>query len=122
MALRQRVPFGNVDRKPTAVPLHSIAPDDHRYSPTSRPYTPDSHTLFFKKGPLSRVESFLRTDRGILTALTILSFLTRFFRLSRPANVVFDELHFGGFMEKLLEGKVGTLHRVRPHRASFHPN
>lgn len=51
---------------------------------------------------LLRTKSFLQTERGMLFALTLASLWTRLFRLSFPANVVFDEVHFGGFTEHLL--------------------
>lgn len=44
---------------------------------------------------------------GIIIVLTLVALATRFFRISEPGAVVFDELHFGKFMENYLQGKVG---------------
>lgn len=30
-----------------------------------------------------------------LTVITVLAFITRFYKISHPAEVVFDEVHFG---------------------------
>lgn len=40
-------------------------------------------------------ETFVSKSWGTLVALTLLSFLVRLFKLSLPAQVVFDEVHFG---------------------------
>lgn len=49
---------------------------------------------------------FVRSERAVLVVLTLLAFATRFYRLAEPRAVVFDELHFGGFMEAHLQRKV----------------
>lgn len=33
--------------------------------------------------------------RLALTVITVLAFITRFYKISHPAEVVFDEVHFG---------------------------
>ncbi|KAI9005887.1 Dolichyl-phosphate-mannose-protein mannosyltransferase-domain-containing protein [Gaertneriomyces semiglobifer] len=41
----------------------------------------------------------------ILIILTLLSAAVRLFRISSPSEVVFDEVHFGGFASKYINGK-----------------
>ncbi|OZJ04054.1 hypothetical protein BZG36_03562 [Bifiguratus adelaidae] len=38
-----------------------------------------------------------RTSAVVLSVLTVLSFITRFYRIAQPPEVVFDEVHFGKF-------------------------
>eukprot|EP00177_Eucheuma_denticulatum_P006388 GFKZ01011661.1.p1 GENE.GFKZ01011661.1~~GFKZ01011661.1.p1 ORF type:complete len:517 (-),score=33.40 GFKZ01011661.1:613-2163(-) len=44
----------------------------------------------------------LRSDTAILIVFSILAFATRFYRLHLPPAVVFDELHFSKFTDRLL--------------------
>lgn len=46
------------------------------------------------------------TERSILLTLTIAALFTRFIRLSHPNAVVFDEFHFGNFLEKHLRHEI----------------
>ena len=46
-------------------------------------------------------------------ALTLLCGLTRFYRLDKPAGVVFDEYHFGRFTNQYLDGQfLFDIHRA----------
>ncbi|TKX20139.1 dolichyl-phosphate-mannose--protein mannosyltransferase [Elsinoe australis] len=45
------------------------------------------------------------TDYEILGAVTAVAFFVRLFRIYQPSSVVFDEVHFGGFASKYIEGK-----------------
>lgn len=51
------------------------------------------------------VPVYFDADRTILITVTILAFITRFYRIHIPKAVVFDELHFGAFLENHLNGK-----------------
>ncbi|KAI8815979.1 Dolichyl-phosphate-mannose-protein mannosyltransferase-domain-containing protein [Fimicolochytrium jonesii] len=42
---------------------------------------------------------------GVMVTLTLIGVLVRLFRLSNPSQVVFDEVHFGGFASKYISGK-----------------
>ncbi len=108
MALRQRGSF----RKGVARDLectvnyripHSRVRESHRFSAKLKR---SDNTAFFQNDALNKTEHFTRTDIGILCILTALSLFTRFFRLSKPNAVVFDESHFASFMESLMNGKV----------------
>ena len=61
--------------------------------------------------PISPREQLYRDDHGhrfdtiAVVTFSILAFLTRFFRLSQPNSVVFDEFHFGHFLEKHLTNR-----------------
>lgn len=52
------------------------------------------------------IQKTLLTERIILISLTLVAFATRFYRLSHPDAVVFDELHFGNFLERHLRNEV----------------
>lgn len=49
-------------------------------------------------------ETSRRLDNGICVLLLIVSWFVRFFRLGMPASVVFDEYHFGTFVDNILSG------------------
>lgn len=53
----------------------------------------------------SKDRSFGATDRICLSIVTIFAIAVRFFRLSQPSSVVFDEVHFGGFARKYIIGR-----------------
>ncbi len=44
-------------------------------------------------------------DKVYLSIITVLAFVTRFWKIWHPDSVVFDEVHFGGFARKYLTGK-----------------
>ncbi|KAJ3392676.1 hypothetical protein HDU84_003682 [Entophlyctis sp. JEL0112] len=46
----------------------------------------------------------LLPDLRIMGALTVFAILVRLFRISNPHEVVFDEVHFGGFATKYING------------------
>ncbi|EME32480.1 dolichyl-phosphate-mannose-protein mannosyltransferase [Galdieria sulphuraria] len=48
---------------------------------------------------------FTKKDAIFLLVLTLLSFLTRFYRLDEPPAVVFDEFHFGKFVTWYFTGE-----------------
>ncbi|KAI9353454.1 hypothetical protein BDR26DRAFT_910527 [Obelidium mucronatum] len=50
-------------------------------------------------GPSTR-----QINTQIVLTLTTIAFLLRLFRLSNPSQVVFDEVHFGGFSTKYING------------------
>lgn len=96
MSLRHRIRFAASRQKPPIYPSSTILAGEPRGARL--------------RGARLRLERLLRnyfsTDRGLLITLTIVSLCTRFYKLSRPPNVVFDELHFARFTENLLERKV----------------
>ncbi|KAI8808004.1 Dolichyl-phosphate-mannose-protein mannosyltransferase-domain-containing protein [Cladochytrium replicatum] len=47
----------------------------------------------------------LESNVYAIVGLTILAGIVRLFRISHPAQVVFDEVHFGGFASKYIKGK-----------------
>lgn len=53
-------------------------------------------------GTTTHFPTLQRPDFVILTALTLLAFATRFYRISEPPAVVFDELHFQKFVDRHL--------------------
>lgn len=50
-------------------------------------------------------EFSLRRDKTICWILTILAAFVRFYRLGIPSAVVFDEFHFGSFVDNILSGE-----------------
>lgn len=91
--LRQRIPFGNNSRNPHNQPTNPLTSDVNEVKNRKK-------SSFY-----SKTVSFFSTDRGILLGLFAVSLFTRFFRLSHPNVVIFDEFHFGTFTEKLLDRK-----------------
>ncbi|KAJ3018789.1 UNVERIFIED_CONTAM: hypothetical protein HDU68_010981 [Siphonaria sp. JEL0065] len=47
----------------------------------------------------------LQINHKILIGLTVISLLIRLFKISNPSQVVFDEVHFGGFSTKYINGE-----------------
>jgi dolichyl-phosphate-mannose-protein mannosyltransferase len=43
-------------------------------------------------------------DMRIVTFFTIIGILVRIYMLENPGEVVFDEVHFGGFASKYIKG------------------
>lgn len=50
-------------------------------------------------------EDFKYQDKFICWTLFVISFCIRFYRLGFPASVVFDEYHFGTFVDNILNGE-----------------
>jgi dolichyl-phosphate-mannose-protein mannosyltransferase len=65
------------------------------------PREPDLDALV--KANLSSKGAGVEWDyRAAITVITVLAFITRFWGISHPNEVVFDEVHFGKVREKLL--------------------
>ena len=47
-----------------------------------------------------------QVDKNALICFTILSFVTRIYRIHEPPAIVFDELHFAAFVENYLKREV----------------
>ncbi|KAJ3390245.1 hypothetical protein HDU84_007815 [Entophlyctis sp. JEL0112] len=60
----------------------------------------DSDSMFIPTYRLSKPP-----NKQIIMILSILALVIRLFRLSNPAEVVFDEVHFGGFATKYINGR-----------------
>lgn len=52
---------------------------------------------------LTLLDSFAPSDASIAWCLLFVAFIVRFYRLAVPASVVFDEFHFGKFVDNLLK-------------------
>lgn len=53
----------------------------------------------------SSTASVIRSELPILVGITILAFFVRFYKISQPSSIVFDEVHFGGFASKYINRK-----------------
>lgn len=87
---------------------HSLDDISNNYYSSTRTTVTNEEGTSSKKWHLRfrlHCNRFINSDSQLLIFITIVSFFTRFYRLSWPANVVFDELHFGGFTEALLQRK-----------------
>lgn len=65
--------------------------------------TPYFHTTPPKSQAAER--SFTSTDYQFISVLTLFACVIRFYKLSQPSSVVFDEVHFGGFARKYVIGR-----------------
>lgn len=66
------------------------------------------HSAEFEKPRFVTANTNTKVERGIVVALTVAAVATRFFRIHQPKAVVFDELHFGAFLEKHLRREVSS--------------
>lgn len=55
--------------------------------------------------PVEKLTTLTSKDHFVLFVLGALTILVRFYKLPIPDEVVFDEVHFGGFMKNYNEGK-----------------
>ena len=82
-------------------------------------FNPNLHLLFdFKSVSVSRkiesspsntsekhsISRWTTLNRSILFLFTLISLALRLYRISEPRQVVFDEVHFGGFASNYLKG------------------
>ena len=75
-------------------------------TPRQRKKQPESLPLLPPEEPKIRHHYQLQQDVSfkILLILLVTSCLIRLFRISNPPQVVFDEVHFGGFASKYIKG------------------
>lgn len=66
--------------------------------PAASPATPPASEDKYRR--VARVSS--RFDAAVLATVTVLALFTRFYRIAEPAAVVFDELHFSKFVDRVL--------------------
>eukprot|EP00126_Sphaerothecum_destruens_P003731 Sdes_comp17513_c0_seq1m6747 len=122
MSLRQRLVPSNTSEKPLDATLppfetSTLIPESSPQKKSSDAF-PDRICSFIPQPVTSRyfqrkisdaefsISKILNNDkiRGrIFMALFAASFFTRFYNLSEPHSVVFDEVHFGGFASKYLQ-------------------
>ena len=86
-----------------ALPLPSLSPVQQSRSFTCRDEA-SKKTRFDLMWTKS--QRIIHTGRGTSHALFVIALVTRFYRLGVPSAVVFDEMHFGRFMEALLRRDV----------------
>lgn len=71
---------------------------------SSTPKTPKSVSFNVHPAPPDPKPVSPAFDKAICWFLFIVSFCVRFYRLGVPASVVFDEYHFGSFVDNILSG------------------
>jgi len=74
-----------------------------------KPYATDYDDKYNKKKPVTFKDSKLEyvrnnIDKVIVGALIILALIVRLWRIGNPKQVVFDEVHFGGFANQYIKG------------------
>ncbi|KAI8915493.1 Dolichyl-phosphate-mannose-protein mannosyltransferase-domain-containing protein [Powellomyces hirtus] len=73
--------------------------DDDKYSPRKL-----KSAVAVATSAAPTAEADTNISLGVLVTLTILALGVRLFQISNPSQVVFDEVHFGGFASKYING------------------
>ena len=56
-------------------------------------------------GSVGSATSISRAEYRIVALITLVAFFVRFHKIAQPSSVVFDEVHFGGFASKYINGR-----------------
>ncbi|KAI5120378.1 hypothetical protein M0805_006900 [Coniferiporia weirii] len=85
----------------------NVATSAHSGSTRSSEADPEDRYVaaYNQREPLQTATESSRTNVLVAGALTALAFLTRFYKINNPDEVVFDEVHFGKFAAYYIRGE-----------------
>ncbi|KAF9344941.1 hypothetical protein BGX26_003730 [Mortierella sp. AD094] len=79
--------------------------DEKRNREADTPYSDQDRSQFTDFKNRRSLPWYQSRDLQIVTVITILAFVVRLWALGYPTSVVFDEVHFGGFASKYINGR-----------------